>query len=146
MPLTAGPRTVRALRWTDISRLACLSWSRGTSCGITLAIAGKLIDMTVPCTAVRTTSCQISACPEITRTAMASWHRPETTLENWMTRVRPNRSAITPPARRNTTIGMLCAASTTPSAVAELLTSSTAKARATLAITPPTEFTSREKK
>ena len=63
-----------------------------------------------------------------------------------MTRVRPNRSAITPPARRNSTIGMLCAASTVPSAVGELLTSRTAKASAMPPMAEPAPFTSRERK
>lgn len=61
-----------------------------------------------------------------------------------MTSVRPKRSAMTPPANRKTTIGTLIAASTVPSALGESLTSSTAKASATLAMVPPAMLTSRE--
>ena len=77
---------------------------------------------------------------------MASWLSPATTLEVWMTRVRPNRSASTPPTSRKTTIGMLCAASTTPRAVGESLICSTAKASATGAIRAPIRLTMREAK
>ena len=145
-PPTAGPSTETIPRCIEISTLAGWSWWRGTSCGITLASAGKLIAATVPLIALSTASCHSSAVPLITRPAIASWVTPARTLETWMTSVRPNRSAITPPASRNSTSGMLCAASTIPSAEGELLTSSTAKASAMPPIVEPAPLTRREKK
>ena len=82
-------------------------------------------------------SIQSSACPVITRQAIAPWVSAEATLDTWSTSVRGKRSAITPPQSSSTTIGMVCAASTCPSAVAESVMSSTAKASAMLAIIVP---------
>jgi hypothetical protein len=130
----------------DIKTFAGCSCSRGTSWGSTLARAGRLMAATTPLTAVSAISCHSCAVPVITRAAIASWLTPATTLETWMTSVRPKRSAITPPASRNTIIGMLWAASTVPSALGEWLTSRTAKARATELIAPPTRLTARERK
>ena len=50
---------------------------------------------------------------------------------------------MTPPASRKTTSGMLCAASTCPSALGESEMSSTAKASATGAIVVPSRLTRR---
>ena len=58
--------------------------------------------------------------------------------------VRGNRSAMTPPKSRNTTIGMVCAASTWPNAEGESVISRTANARATFAIMLPSVLTKRE--
>jgi len=72
-----------------------------------------------------------SAVPVITRNATAPWVRAVNTPETCMIRALGSRSAITPPKRRKTTIGMVWAARTRPSAVAESVISNTAKARAT---------------
>ena len=98
----------------------------------------------MPLIAASAASCQISATPVITSAPIASALRPEATLVAWMTNVRPNRSARTPPASRKATIGMLYAASTVPSAVAELSTLSTAKDSAIPAMVVPARSTSRE--
>ena len=55
-----------------------------------------------------------------------------------MTVERENRSATTPPTSRNTTIGTKRAASTSPSALAEPVRSSTAKVSAMGAMAVPT--------
>ena len=53
---------------------------------------------------------------------------------------------MTPPHSRNSTIGIVCAASTQPRAVAESVMSRTAKASATPAIMLPRVLTKREAK
>ena len=121
-----------------------MSWSRGTSWGSTPAIAGMPAAVDVPLTAASAARCQISAVSVMTRAAIASALSPEPTLVAWMTRVRPNRSASTPPASRNTTIGMLYAARTVPRAVADPLTSRTANDNAMPAIVVPAWSISRD--
>ncbi len=135
---------VRPPRIIDINTLACWSWPRGTSWGSIAARAGMLSAEAVPISPARHAICQICACPLTTRAAIESWLTPATRLLAWITSVRPNRSATTPPTSRKTTRGMLLAASTVPRALGESLTSSTAKARATLAMVPPTRLTKRE--
>ena len=130
--LTVGPEMVRPPRTSDIRAFARWSWSRGTSWGIRLAMAGNDIADTSPWTALSTTIIQISAVPVITSSAIAAWVTPEATLETWSTSARGSRSAMTPPQSRNSTIGMVWAASTQPRAVAESVISRTAKASATL--------------
>ena len=141
-----GPNTDTTPRWIDISAFAGCSRSRGTSCGIRLANAGKLIAETSPLTALSAASCHSSAAPLTTRAAMASWVRPARMLDAWMTSLRPKRSAITPPASMKRISGMVWAASTMPSAEGELLTSSTAKTRAMPPIADPATLTRRERK
>ena len=109
-------------------------------------MAGNDIAEIRPCTALSTMTIQSSAVPVITSSAIAPWVRPETTLETWRTSVRGNRSAITPPQSRNTTIGIVCAASTWPSAVAESVISRTANASAMPAIMLPRVLTKRDAK
>ena len=92
-----GPSTIIPLRVSDTRALAGCRSDRGTSCGSALAIAGKPMPDTAPCTMLRLTSIQISACPARTSTAIAPWLTAEARLENCSTRVRGNRSAITPP-------------------------------------------------
>ena len=67
-----------------------------------LAMAGNDIAEIRPWTALSTTTIQSSAVPVITSSAIAAWVSPEMTLETWMTSVRGNLSAITPPQSRNT--------------------------------------------
>ncbi len=136
----------RPPRTSDIRAFARWSWSRGTSWGSMLAMAGNPMAENRPCTALIVTSIQISAVPVITSSAMLAWVQPEATLETWSTNARGNRSAITPPQSRNTTIGTVWAASTQPRTVAESVISSTAKASATLAIMLPRVLTNREAK
>ncbi len=66
-----GPRMVSPPRIIEISTLACCSWSRGTSCGITLARAGMLRAVDVPISAARQAICQICAWPLSTSAAIA---------------------------------------------------------------------------
>jgi len=68
----------------------------------------------------------------------APWVAADSTWDSCITSDRDIRSAITPPIRRNTIIGIIRAASTAPSAVAESLMSSTANTTAIGAITEPT--------
>ena len=139
-----GPMMVRPPRESDSSALARCSWSRGTSCGTMLAIAGNEIAETRPCTAASTIIEVSVAVSVMTRNASRPWVAAEKRLDSWSTTVRGNRSATTPPNSRNSTIGIVCAASTWPRAEGESVTSSTAKARAMLAIIPPSVFTNRE--
>ena len=100
------------LRVSDISALAGCSWSRGTSWGSRLAIAGKEIAETAPCTTDSAISIHSSALPVRTRNAIRPWVTAEATLETWMTSSRGKRSEITPPHSSSRTIGIVCAAST----------------------------------
>ena len=109
---TDGPRIVRVPRDIESSRLAGCRSFFATSCGTIPCIAGKAIAIVVPLSASRTTRCQISACPVMTSAAAAAWVTAEATLLSCSTSRRGNRSAITPPTSRNTTIGMVCAATT----------------------------------
>ncbi len=107
-----GPITVRPLRVSDRSALACCSDSRGTSWGTMPAMAGIDIADTAPWKALSTMIIQSSARPVRTRTAMVPWERAEATLEICMTTARGKRSEITPPKSSSTIIGMVCAART----------------------------------
>ena len=111
-----------------------------------LAIAGKLNAETLPCTALSTTSIQISARPVTTRNAMAPCDIADVTLENCSTSSRGNRSAMTPPHSISATIGIVCAARTWPSALGSSVISSTANASAMVAIIEPSRLTVREAK
>ncbi len=145
--LTVGPRIVSADRASDIRALARCSSERGTSCGMMLAIAGKLAAETVPCTTLRATSIHSSAAPVITSAAIRPWVIAEAMLDTWMTTLRGNRSAITPPHSRSRTIGMLCAARTRPRAPgSSSVIFRTANASATDAIALPSMLTKREAK
>ena len=116
-PATSG-------RWPAAAgRAARAAASRSRSPGTTSPTA-------VRGSALSTMTIQSSAAPVITSSAMAAWSRPEKMLETWMTSVRGKRSAITPPQSRNTHLGIVCAASTWPRAVAESAISSTANASA----------------
>ncbi len=126
-----GPTTAMPPRDIDRSTFACWSRSRGTSCGTTPAIAGKLIAETIPLRTSRTMTIHSSATPLITRYATVPCVAAERTADTRMISARSQRSATTPPKSRKTTIGMVCAARTRPSALAESLMSSTAKASAT---------------
>ena len=143
---TVGPRMARLPRTSDIRALAGCSWSRGTSCGITLAMAGNDIAESSPWKALSTITIQSSAVPVITSSARVAWRRPEKMLETWMTSVRGNLSAMTPPQSRNTTSGIVCAARTCPRAVAESVISSTAKASAMGAMVLPMVLAERDAK
>ena len=138
-----GPSTTSAPRAIDISTLACCSCSRGTSWGSTAAIAGNVAAARVPLSAASTRKCQCSTLPVITSSARAPCASPAPVLHTRITRARPKRSATTPPTSRNTTIGMLWAASTWPSATDESSSSSTANASATPAIVVPDMLTTR---
>ncbi len=111
-----------------------------------LAIAGNEIAETAPWTAVSAISIHSSAVPVITRKARKPWEAADATLDTCSTRVRGNRSEITPPHSSSTIIGIVCAASTCPSAGAESVMSSTAKASAMLAIITPSVLTNRDAK
>ena len=141
-----GPRTVRPLRVSESRALAGWSWARGTSCGTMLAIAGNEIAETAPWTAVSAISIHSSAVPVMTRNARKPWEAADATLDTCSTRVRGNRSEITPPHSSSAIIGIVCAASTCPSAKAESVMSSTAKASAMLAIITPSVLTDRDAK
>ena len=140
---TDGPITARPARENDSSALACCRWDRGARCGTMLSIAGIVNADTVPLAASMTTSIHTSARPEITSAAAAPWVTVESTFATTITVDRGNRSETTPPISRNTTIGTVRAASTTPSALAESATSSTANANAIGAIPVPAVETTR---
>ena len=65
------------------------------------------------------------------------WVSADSTLAVRTTVERENRSETTPPTSRNSTIGMVRAASTRPRAPAESVRSSTAKASAIGAMVDP---------
>ena len=110
-----------------------------------LAIAGKLTADTMPCTTLRATSIHSSARPVMTSAAIRPCVIAEAMLETWMTTLRGNRSAITPPHRSSSTIGIEWAASTRPSAAgSSSVILRTANARATEAIALPIMLTTRE--
>ena len=132
-----GPMIRIAPRAPADRTLACCSWSRGTSCGSSAANAGQVNASTVPLSASRTISIHSSAASVRMRYAAAPCVAASTTLPTRRISTRGSRSAITPPNSRNSTIGMVLAASTAPSAPGELETSSTANASATGAIVLP---------
>jgi len=103
--------------------------------------AGNVIAITAPLTASSTTSIQIWALSVITSPAATAWVPPITTMPTLSTKVSGRRSATTPPKSRNSTIGTVLAASTSPSALVELSMDSTANASATPAIVLPAVFT-----
>ena len=109
---TVGPMIVRPPRDSDSSALALCSCSRGTSCGTMLAIAGNEMADTSPCTADSAMTIQSSAVPVITRNAMAPCVNADVRFDSCSTTARGKRSATTPPKSRNSTIGIVCAAST----------------------------------
>ena len=138
---TVGPMIRSAPRETAWSRLACWSRSRGTSCGISATNAGQISAATVPLKAWSTTSIHSSARSVMTRYAAAPWLAASATWPTRRISTRGSRSAITPPTSRKTTIGIVLAASTMPSAPAESVTSRTANASATGAMVEPTRLT-----
>ncbi len=75
-------------------------------------MAGKPSASPAPFRAASTMNIQSSAWSVITRKARSPWVVAASRLETWSTTARGNRSAITPPNSRNSTIGMVCAAST----------------------------------
>ena len=109
-----------------------------------LDIAGKPTESTVPLTAARTMIIHSSAWSVMTRQASRPWLAAAARLETCSSTARGKRSAITPPNSRNATSGIVCAASTWPSAVADPVRSSTAKVSAIPAIIVPRVSANRE--
>ncbi len=136
-PASVGPTTASAPRDIDSSTLADCSCARGTNWGTTPDIAGKLTALTAPLTTSSAMTIHSSAASVITSVATVAWLRKDAIAENRINRARSNRSDSTPPNSRNTTIGVVLAASTRPRALAESLISSTANASATETIIDP---------
>ena len=86
-----------------ISAFAGCSSSGGTSCGVSPLAAGRKNAVAEPCTNWSAISCQISACPDTSRSPRSPWLAKRTTCEPTITCCRPSRSAQTPPTRKKTT-------------------------------------------
>ena len=138
MPAMAGP-TISPPAWASPrSALAC--WRRPvlTVSGTSPVVAGLKTAVAAPCTPCSTTICQIWASPVRSSTASrpcAPSRARSAAIIAWR---RDTRSATTPPTSRSATSGTQRAASTRPRSVAEPVTSSTAKARATGTMPSPT--------
>ena len=111
-PASAPPTISEPLRPSPSMAFAGCSFDSGTVCGTIPLEAGKKNAELAPATAVSAATCQICACPEKSRIAIAAWLAPETRFETTITRCRGSRSDQIPPTSRNTSVGIERAAST----------------------------------
>ena len=111
-PAIAPPMMIEPLRPSRSRAFAGCSFDSGTVCGTIPLEAGKKNAELAPATAVSAATCQICACPEKSRIAIAAWLAPETMFETTITRWRGSRSDQIPPTSRNSSVGIARAAST----------------------------------
>ena len=117
--------------------LACCRISAGTVCGSSADEAGNENADTAPLTAASTTSSGMVARPVSTAAAASAWLSAARVLAAIITGRRGNRSAITPPASRTSTLVSDLAATTTPRSRTDPVRSSTVNASAIGATAPP---------
>src|SRR5829696_8124158 len=146
MPPAAAPKISVPLRERRSSAFASWSSRALTVCGTIPWAAGKKNAVAVPRTSCSAISCQTSAAPVSTSTAIAACAAPAIESDTTMTWWRGSRSAQMPPTRMKTTCGSVLAATTSPRSVAEPPMSSTAKARAIGANADPKRDTVRPRK
>jgi hypothetical protein len=91
---------------------ASCSRSGLTTWGVSPVAAGLKNAVAIPCNACNAAICQISACPEMSRTAVVPWVPSRIRSAPIITARRGSRSANTPPISKNATSGTERAANT----------------------------------
>jgi hypothetical protein len=131
------------LKPSRLIAFACCRTSTGTVCGTSAAPAGNANAETVPLIAARVASSGMVAEPVSTTVATSAWVAAASELAATITSCRGNRSAITPPTSRNTTLASERAPTTRPRSRTEPVRSSTANASAIGATALPSVVTVR---